>query len=404
MRILFVAMSLPFPPLSGHRLRTWSLLEALAEDGHAVTLLSFLEPGESLEDPLHRVCVRMETAPAPPRAGLFGRGRSLASPLPHGAWRFRSLPLQRAMSRLLDEATFDLVVVDGVYNVVNLPGDVAIPVLLNKDDVAHVILQRYARTENNTLRGLYARLEAAKTKRFEREVGRRVDAILSCSEVDAELLRDLCPGRPVYVVPNVVDTTRYAPRPGEEPGVVLFQGSMDWYPNRDAALWFAREVHPRVRRRLPQAVFRVAGRQPTPSLRRTLVEIPGVELRSDVADMRAEIASAAVCVVPLRIGSGTRLKILEAGAMGRAIVSTGLGAEGLGFLDDREILLSDDPEEFARHVVDLLEDSVRRAALGAAARRRVERDYSQGVLSARLRETLALLVPSGTSEFAESAP
>jgi polysaccharide biosynthesis protein PslH len=389
MQILFVALSLPFPSVSGHRLRMWSLLKGLAADGHSITLLSFLEPGETVQEPLRAVCKRIETEPVPGLGGgALDRLRSLVSPIPHGAWRFRSRPLREKLRTLVAGGGFDLVICDGVYNMPNLPDCGSTPVLLNKDDVAHVIFKRFAQVESNPLRRIYGLIEAAKLRRFERQAGDRVDGLLACSEVDAVLLRELCPDCPVEVVPNVVDTDHYRPVPGEQPGVVLFQGSMDWYPNRDGALWFAREVFPHVRRRQPTAVFRIAGRQPAAELRQELEQLQGVEVRGEVADMRDEIAQAQVCVVPLRIGSGTRLKILEAAALGKPIVSTSLGAEGLDFATGEEIVIAERGPDIAEEVVRLLGNRERREALGAAARRRVEGSYGMGSLQSALRAAL----------------
>jgi glycosyltransferase involved in cell wall biosynthesis len=206
--------------------------------------------------------------------------------------------------------------------------------------------------------------------------------------VDEALLRRLAPRSAIAVVPNVVDTETYRPAPQTGEPVVLYQGGMDWHPNRDAVEHFAAAILPALRRRAPEAVFRVAGRGPDPAFRRRM-ERAGVAFTGTVPDMRAEIARAAVCVVPLRIGSGTRLKILEAAAMGKAIVSTALGAEGLEFTDGEEILIADDPEVLAARVADLLADAPRRHALGAAARRRAVASYGMPVVRQTLRAALA---------------
>jgi glycosyltransferase involved in cell wall biosynthesis len=394
-RILFGALAMPFPPTNGHRLRTWALLRALAEEGHDLTLVSFAEPGElHREDAeLRAVCKTIERVPVP---GNNGSGRSefthrllaLASRYPYGAWRFRSPAFVASMQRNLAGRRFDLVICDGIYNVQNLPRGLTAPILLNKDDVAHIILEHYVRLERNPLTRLYVRLEAQKVKRWEQQACAGVTANLVCSEVDREILERLCPGVPMLVIPNVVDTNHYAPAGDGEPLTVLFQGGMDWHPNRDAVEFFAAEILPELRRLVPAVTFRVAGRSPSDDFRRRFAGAPGLEFTGTVPDMRAEIARATVCVVPLRIGSGTRLKILEAAAMGKAIVSTRLGAEGLEFRDQKDILLADEPRGFAGMVAQLLEDAPRRLDLGRAARRCVEKQYSGHALRASLREAL----------------
>jgi glycosyltransferase involved in cell wall biosynthesis len=398
MRVLFAALSLPYPPTSGHRLRTWSMLQALAEEGHELAVISFVEPGETVdpEGPLARICGTVDLIPAPPSAaGVaagWGRLVSLASGLPHGARRFRHPAYSSRLRDLAKDGAFDVVICDGVYNVGNLP-PLAVPVLLNKDDVAHLILERYAAVEENPGRRIYAMMEAANVKRFERRATEYVSAVLACSDLDRSLLQELAPRGRVLVVPNVVDTEHYRPDGEGEPALVLFQGGLEWPPNRDAVEYFATTILPVLRREKSRVRFRVAGRAPEDVFRRRLESRHGVEFTGSVPDMRPEIARAAVCVVPLRVASGTRLKILEAAAMAKPMVSTRIGAEGLAFEDGREILIADQPAAFAAEVGRLLEDGRRRRDLGRAARRRVESDYSPPVLRRTLRDALQVVAP-----------
>jgi len=175
---------------------------------------------------------------------------------------------------------------------------------------------------------------------------------------------------------------------------VLFQGGMDWFPNRDAVSFFVNQVMPVLRRRIPGVRFVVAGRNPSKSFLQEFAGQSDVAFTGTVADMREVVAKASVCVVPLRIGSGTRLKILEAAAMGKPIVSTRLGAEGLEFRHGYEILLADKPEEFAAQVAELLQAPETRERLGLAARSLVERQYSFAVLRAAVRDALAQIPES----------
>jgi glycosyltransferase involved in cell wall biosynthesis len=166
---------------------------------------------------------------------------------------------------------------------------------------------------------------------------------------------------------------------------------MDWHPNRDAVEFFALQILPRLRRLRPEVRVVVAGRSGPEEFQRRFAGIPELRFTGTVPDMRVEIARAAVCVAPLRIGSGTRLKILEAAAMAKPMVSTTIGAEGLNFEDGREIVLADAPQPFAEAVARLLEDRAYGAALGAAARRKVETAYSFESLRSALRAALAPL-------------
>ena len=219
----------------------------------------------------------------------------------------------------------------------------------------------------------------------------RAELHLACSEPDREEMQRLRKESPCMVVPNTVDIEQYALAPSIAEPILLYVGGMDWYPNRDAAEFFARDIFPAIRERVKGACFVVAGRNPPAEITRRLSRLPGVELTGTVEDMRKVIATAAVCVVPLRIGSGTRLKILEAAAMGKPVVATHLGAEGLAFVPGSEILLADAPDEFSRRVLELLNDEARRTEIGAAARRRVESSYSFSLLRQTLRCSMAAL-------------
>jgi glycosyltransferase involved in cell wall biosynthesis len=195
----------------------------------------------------------------------------------------------------------------------------------------------------------------------------------------------------MFVVPNVVDVDEYKADSAEDPRKILFQGGMDWYPNRDAVEFFATQIFFRIRSQVPDVRFVVAGRNPPEEFRQRLTRVPGVHFTGTVPDMRSEISSAAVCVVPLRMGSGTRLKILESAAMAKPIVSTRLGAEGLEFRDGQEIALADEPAAFADAVVKLLRAAPDRLRLGRAARKRSELDYSFPALRESLRQALNTL-------------
>jgi glycosyltransferase involved in cell wall biosynthesis len=249
-------------------------------------------------------------------------------------------------------------------------------------------MERYHQLQLNPSKKVYARLEAWKVRHWERKACSRMKAVLTCSHVDRSILQRLCPTVPMHVIPNAVDTEHYVPMGTPEPRTVLFQGGMDWHPNRDAVQFFACDIFPRLRRLVPGVKFRAAGRLASEAFRRRFDKIPDVEFTGTIPDMRTEIAKATVCIVPLRIGSGTRLKILEAAAMAKPIVSTRMGAEGLDFIAGEEILLADEPTHFVATVAGLLKDEARRKSLGRLARLRVERQYSFPVVRSALSRVL----------------
>jgi glycosyltransferase involved in cell wall biosynthesis len=323
------------------------------------------------------------------RRNFQGRLRALIGRLPYGVARFRSETMRRILASHIQIGAFDLIFTETSYSLINFPVSHNIPVVLDNHNVEWVLFEHYIRQARSPLHRAYAQIESHRMRRWDQSACMRATVVLACSGHDRDLLRDLCPGVQCTVVPNTIDTASYCSAADSGEPVVLYTGGMDWYPNRDAAQFFANEILPNVRRRVPGVRFLVAGRNPSEEFRRLMSQFRGVELTGTIPDMREMFAKAAVCVVPLRIGSGTRLKILEAAAMAKPVVSTHLGAEGLEFADGTEIVLKDAPEGFSDATVNLLLDPSRRQSLGQAARRRVEDMYSFPVLRRTVRQALS---------------
>ena len=404
MRVLYVSIAYPLPANNGSKMRLWAILRAIASAGHEITLASFAEPEEvaGTEQELAAVCKESEVVPLHyTRLSAGGdylkRLRAVFSPSPFTLDRLRSEEMRVRLERRLRARDFDVVICDNVYAAINLPDD-ARPLVMNSQNIEYLILQRYVEQEGNGFKALYAQLEAAKLRRFEAAMYRRAVLAMACSSVDTEQIAQLCPGIQTAVAPNVVDVNEYTVGGEVDPLTVLYQGGMDWYPNRDALEYFVRQIFPLVQKEVPGVRLIAAGRNPAPEFRARFADVPALEFTGTVPDLRPIIARAAVCVVPLRIGSGTRLKILEGGAMGKAMVSTTIGAEGLEFEAGSEILIADDPQQFSRDVVDLLHDPAKRQALGEAARRKVVAQYDLKALERSIAGALSSLQISGKAE------
>ncbi len=398
MRLLYVSLEFPMPVNNGHRMRTRSVLEALAAEGHDVTFVSFVEEADISVDlqTIRRICHRIELVPhmlhrLVDSANYLGRLRAFFSSSAYSTRRFVSAAMESRIDACLREEGPEALICDTVFAAVNLPAT-DVPLVINNPDVEHIILQRYLESERNPIKRLYAWLEARRVKEWEAKICRRARVCMACSENDRQILAALAPESRVTLVPNVVDAHSYEPSYKTTSHSVLFQGGMDWFPNRDAVKFFVTQIFPLLRRDMPDAEFIAAGRNPSSEMLAEFSQVPGVKFSGTVPDMRPYLEHAAVCVVPLRIGSGTRLKILEAAAAGRAIVSTRLGAEGLQFVDREEIWLADDPTSFAAAVKSLLLDPERRRVMGEAACRRVRQQYSCETLRNSLAFALAPLV------------
>lgn len=393
MRLLVLAIACPCPADNGHKMRSLALLRALAAAGYEVALAAQTNAGDRPDlGALQRLCARVELLPRPTRSlsaatGWTARLRALGAATPFAVARFRDDEMRRRVRRLIAAFAPEAIICDTVFSALHLPAAPA-PFLLHAHNAEHRILERFAALSLNPLVRLYARREASLLRRFERDVSLRAAAVLVCSEPDAAIFRSVAPATPVLVAPNIVDPGAYAPSPPAAAPVLVFQGGLDWLPNRDALRWFARAVLPRLLRARPDLALVAAGHSGPPRFQRWLARQRGMSATGRLADLRPVVRSAAVCVVPLRIGGGTRLKILEAAALSRPIVSTRLGAEGLDFTPGEEILIADRPADFAAAVLSLLADPDLGCRLGQSARRRVERDYAPPALSAALAQAL----------------
>jgi glycosyltransferase involved in cell wall biosynthesis len=395
MRILAILLSPPFPATAGHRIRNGSLLRALKLEGHAVTAAAFASPEEILTPAreLAGLCSEFHLVPCPENS-LPGRLRAVFGSKPYGAIRLTTPAMQSLVREHLDKGEFDVILCDDVYMAGNIPEDNRVPVVLNKHDITCRIVRQFAASERNPLKKFYAIMEAAKIQRLEAVACASAQSVAVCSALDAELLRELSPAAKLFVVPNVMDIDKYAPATRGDGHSVLFVGAMDWLPNQDGVEFLVHEIFPLLRRLVPTAQVILAGRNPSEAMLQRYAEFPDVRFTGTVVDLRPFIARATVCVVPLRIGSGTRLKILEAAAMAKPIVSTTLGAEGLELHNGQEIILEDSPRAFAEGIAMLLTDPLRAAAIGSAARRAVEQEYSIPALRRQLRQLLGSLEAS----------
>nr|BBH95743.1 glycosyl transferase family 1 [Thermogemmatispora argillosa] len=382
MKLLAVVPYLPAPTWGGGA-RSFYVLKALANK-YLVSLLALNRGTDSRIAascrPLLERLQRVEFVPYP--LSRWRRWRQALNIVRResSAIADRCPPgLQAALDRALASDHYQAIYVDGALTAAGLHLPLALPVFILQHNIEYELLYRTYRTEKSWLRRWYNKREYRLVKPRELACCQQAAAVFVTSERERQLLQESLPKAHIGVVPNGVDLTFFSPAgEGEEEQAgqrLLFTGSLDYYPNEQAVLSFARECWPLIRERVPAAEWWIVGRNPPLSVRR-LARLPGVIVTGTVPDVRPYLAGASVVVVPLRIGSGTRLKILEALAMKKAVVSTTLGAEGLTVVSGRHLVLADAPEDFARAVISLLEDANRRQVLGEAGRRLVEQNYS----------------------------
>ncbi|NLH47590.1 MAG: glycosyltransferase [Myxococcales bacterium] len=378
-KVLALAPYCPYPPSHGGAVRMWELLTRLAAT-HEIHLAAMVERDAEL-------AAREELEKYFPRVHLHRRGAPDVAPLwwPASVAEFASEDFARAIDRLAGEEDYDLIQVEYPILAHFLPTGVRAKKVISEIDVYHVAYQRAAELQRWPAR-LPARYEMLRMFRYEAEAAARADLLLAMSEADAASCRRLS-STPVRVAPNGVDTKRFAFLP-RRPGVreLLFVGNFRHPPNADGISWFAREVWPRVRDAEWSARLIVAGADPPAEVRR-LANDPTIRVTGFVADLRPLWAECAGFIAPIRRGSGTRLKILEAMAAGAPVISTTVGSEGLAVENGRHLLLADDPADFARACLRLLHEPETAARLAGEARRLVEMKYDWDAIAAQLART-----------------
>jgi len=381
-RIAFVSARPPFPLDSGGRIRTFHLLRQISRV-HAVTLVTATDGPESeaalsslkrsIPDiTVRRVRVRSQKTRL---ARLLRAARSPIDRLPYTWAAYRNRHFRANLAAALAAEAYDLIHCDHIQVAYALSGLQRPPSVLNAHNIESVLARRVAETERSRWKRDLVGWQCAKTVRAEIEAHRLVQQSIVVSEVDRAELERIAPGLSISVVPNGVDLEWFAGRGVADPHTMAFVGAMDWLPNVDAVQFFVREVFPRIRARVPRAQFWAVGRHPSPSLIRACA-VDGVHLTGTVDDVRPYVARAQLVVVPLRIGGGTRLKILEAWAMRKAVLSTAIGAEGLPATDGAGIELADTPEDLAARAVAVMSDPERALRVGARGRRIVEEHFS----------------------------
>lgn len=398
MRILFLSHFIPHPPTGGASLRNYNLIRQLARS-HKVDLLTFTqtvrhptrEQIAQSRAAMGEFCRSVEVIDLPTdysRLKWYGLlAANTFSAQPYSAWRFQSRAMLRALERHLGGRRYDIVHVDTIALAGYLPYLHGVPAVLNHHNVESSLLLRRAANERHPAKKAYLALQGHKLRRAERRALTAFAGNVAVSELDRRELQALAPEARIAVVPNGTDTEFFRPSSATSETVSLvFAGSMSWYPNRDAMILFAEKIWPLIRQALPNAVMHVIGSAVPPEVRRVGAQDPRFRVLGFVDDVRPYIAEASVYVVPIRVGGGTRLKILDAMAMGKAIVSHSIGAEGLDLEDGKEILIADPPEAFARQVIELVNDAPRREALARAARATAEAKYAWSRIAPRLEE------------------
>ena len=405
-RLLFLCQTLPFPPDGGVNIRTFNILRVLAKE-YDIDALCFYRRSDRRSPEAVAAGIaglapyaKVEAFAIPqeysrPRF-VWDHVRSVTRAQPYTAYAYDAAPFHAALQSRLDAGGYALAHVDSLDLVAYLPALRALPVACTHHNIESQLLRRRASMVGVTPAAPYLRLQARLTAAVEARWAPRVDLNVVVSPADEIELRRLAPGAKTLVISNGVDVEYFTPGAGPVRGLV-FVGGSNWFPNRDALWYFARDILPLVRQRCGDVPVTWVGHC-SPEDQVLFASKFGITLTGYVDDVRPFVRSAACYVVPLRVGGGTRLKVVDAWAMGKAVVTTSQGCEGLAAEHDVNSLIVDTPETFAAAIATVLEHPERAAALGRAARALVERTYAWDALGEQLLAAYGALVQGGTRQ------
>jgi sugar transferase (PEP-CTERM/EpsH1 system associated) len=374
--VVVIAARLPYPPRWGFGTRVYHLTRQLAAR-HDVTLIAYAgsADAENVERLRQEFAVEPVTREQPSLLAKRAKQvRSLASRTPYDSLATYSRGLQRAIDRVAAQRHVDVVQIEStLLSIFRLPPEAL--VIVDEHNIDYEYYDRMRENERSPLRRAYYRLEQLRFRRFEQRCWRDVDGCVMTSDREAEEVRRVAPATPVAGVPNGVDVEYFRPTDEPvEPKTIVFNGTLDYRPNLDGAAFLLEQVLPRLRERHPDVRVVLVGRGSQSDL--DAFRGPGIEVTGEVPDVRPYLARAAVVTVPIRTGSGTRLKVVEGLAMGRPMVSTTLGCEGVDVRHEEHLLIADTAESFADAVARLLDDPGYGAALGREGRRKMVAEYS----------------------------
>lgn len=373
MRVLVLSPKCIWPLTGGAETRNFNLLRETAKH-HDVYYLSFLfHPGErenlaALAPYCKRVVGIDLHRPAWKKA--FNAARSCFTSRPYVLYEYVRRDMADAIQRMIAEEHIDVVHVHNLHMVQYAPFKNGAAFVYDTHNLDHVLWERFAKIQKNPFARLFSRLQCAKFIHWQRYAAAHSEKIVTLSDQERDEYLRMAPAADVVAVPNGADIEFFQPRDAApEPDSIIYFANLEWKPQSDAGIYFHNEILPLVRQKIPRAKLYLVGNKPPEEMRR--LNSPDVVVTGFVEDIRDYIARAAVVVLPLRVGAGTKHRVFQALAMKKALVTTSIGAEGIALTHGQTAMITDDPKQFAAYTVQLLSDPQLRATLGENGRKLV---------------------------------
>jgi len=354
MNILQITPVFPCPPESGTRVELFNSIRYLSNK-HSITLLSFAEKiKENDIAVLKPYCTDIVVIPNNIQDSFKGLLKNLFTSTPYNISKYISKAMIEAVQRQIHSNSFDLVRIDGLHMAYYINYINNLPAILREHNVESLIMKRFYKSQQNPFVKAYAYLQWKKLHRYEIEMTQRFDKCIMITEVDRDTLHSMTSEAKTEIVTAGVDTEYFKPdaKIERQPHQIVFTGEMAWRPNIDAVTWFCEAIFPLILEEIPDSKFYIVGRNATPAVKK--LENENVIVTGRVEDVRPYVQSSAVFVVPIRVGGGMRLKILEAMAMGIPVVSTSIGCEGIAVENKKNILIADNAKAFAENIIRIM--------------------------------------------------
>ena len=372
-KLLMLAPAVPGPPWKGGRLATRRLLEMYSSwfDVHLIAFADESESAANLTD-LEELCSEVHIIPMTSSfskhrvRNLLTAARSLASPLPYKILKFRSPRMRRAVADAFSSGSFDLIYCDHLVMAQYAAGWPPTPKVLTEHNIEWEIFQRYAQIHSNALVRFFARIEAAKLRRYEAEVCGKFDRVFTLSDRDKTILETQTGLATIEALTLPVNAAGSSDRTRPDDRLILSLGDLSNPAREESTWWFGKEVFPRVQQRVPDVRWAIIGSDPSPRIRG--LACSAIQVTGYVSDLDDYVGKARVCVVPLRIGGGIRIKILDMLNLGVPCVATPVAVQGLDLQHDEHILIAQDAEAFAKATVEVLTNDSTHARLSVAGR------------------------------------